>query len=106
LLLLCLLQEPDLLYKTREEQSQLLQQVLAASDMDADEERIPGEGPRIGPNVSVPEHSYCLQCGFCKCCLSILAIKTLNLAVISPHRKCAYSCPLHQSNCHNLAHKV
>jgi DNA excision repair protein ERCC-3 len=44
-------EEPDLLYKTREEQSQLLQQVLAASDMDADEERIPGEGPRIGPNV-------------------------------------------------------
>lgn len=44
-------EEPDLLYKTREEQSQLLQQVLAASDMDADEERIPGEGPRIGPPV-------------------------------------------------------
>ncbi|XP_015605322.1 general transcription and DNA repair factor IIH helicase subunit XPB [Cephus cinctus] len=38
--------EPDLLYKSREEQSQLLQQVLSASDMDADEERIPGEGPR------------------------------------------------------------
>ena len=47
-----------MLYKTREEQSQLLQQVLAASDMDADEERIPGEGPRIGPTVSVPEHTY------------------------------------------------
>lgn len=44
-------EEPDLLYRTREEQSQLLQQVLAASDMDADEERIPGEGPRIGPTV-------------------------------------------------------
>jgi hypothetical protein len=47
-----LLQEPDLLYKTREEQGQLLQQVLAASDIDADEERIPGEGPRVGPTVS------------------------------------------------------
>lgn len=34
------------MYKTREEQGQLLQQVLSASDMDADEERIPGEGPR------------------------------------------------------------
>ncbi|XP_046737072.1 general transcription and DNA repair factor IIH helicase subunit XPB [Diprion similis] len=39
-------EEPDLMYKTREEQGQLLQQVLSASDMDADEERIPGEGPR------------------------------------------------------------
>ncbi|KAK2578754.1 hypothetical protein KPH14_012280 [Odynerus spinipes] len=38
--------EPDLMYNAREEQGQLLQQVLAASDMDADEERIPGEGPR------------------------------------------------------------
>ncbi|KDR10417.1 DNA excision repair protein haywire [Zootermopsis nevadensis] len=44
-------EEPDLFYKTREEQSQLLQQVLAASDVDADEERIPGEGPRTGPAV-------------------------------------------------------
>jgi hypothetical protein len=47
-----LFQEPDLLYKTREEQGQLLQQVLAASDIDADEERIPGEGPRAGSTVS------------------------------------------------------
>ena len=35
-----------MMYKTREEQGQLLQQVLSASDVDADEERIPGEGPR------------------------------------------------------------
>lgn len=34
------------MYATREEQGHLLQQVLSASDMDADEERIPGEGPR------------------------------------------------------------
>lgn len=40
-------QEPDLMYKTREEQVNLLQQVLSASDTDADEERIPGEGPRL-----------------------------------------------------------
>ncbi|KAJ4430992.1 hypothetical protein ANN_19585 [Periplaneta americana] len=44
-------EEPDLLYSTREEQGQLLQQVLAASDMDADEERVPGEGPRSGPTI-------------------------------------------------------
>lgn len=35
-----------MMYKTREEQGQLLQQVLSASDTDADEERIPGEGPK------------------------------------------------------------
>lgn len=34
------------MYGNREEQGQLLQQVLTASDTDADEERIPGEGPR------------------------------------------------------------
>ncbi|XP_020288621.1 DNA excision repair protein haywire isoform X2 [Pseudomyrmex gracilis] len=39
-------EEPDLMYSSREEQGQLLQQVLTASDTDADEERIPGEGPR------------------------------------------------------------
>ncbi|XP_014256066.1 general transcription and DNA repair factor IIH helicase subunit XPB [Cimex lectularius] len=36
-------QDPDIMYKTREEQGILLQQVLAASDLDADEERVPGE---------------------------------------------------------------
>merc|ERR1712243_242253 len=35
--------DKDLLYKTKEEQVQILQQVLAANDADADEERIPGE---------------------------------------------------------------
>ncbi|XP_046389891.1 general transcription and DNA repair factor IIH helicase subunit XPB [Ischnura elegans] len=44
--------EEDLSYKTREEQGQLLQQVLAASEVDADEERIPGEGPRGAPGVT------------------------------------------------------
>ncbi|XP_015113193.1 general transcription and DNA repair factor IIH helicase subunit XPB isoform X1 [Diachasma alloeum] len=39
--------EPDMFYKTREEQGQLLQQVLSASDTDADEEKIPGDGPKI-----------------------------------------------------------
>ena len=32
------------MYGNRDEQGQLLQQVLTASDTDADEERIPGEG--------------------------------------------------------------
>lgn len=35
--------DPDLMYKTREEQSQLLQQVLSASDLDCEDERVPGE---------------------------------------------------------------
>lgn len=39
-------------YGTREEQGQLLQQVLAANDMDAEEERVPGEGPQR-PGVSI-----------------------------------------------------
>ncbi|XP_050452122.1 general transcription and DNA repair factor IIH helicase subunit XPB [Cataglyphis hispanica] len=39
-------EEPDLMYGNREEQGQLLQQVLTASDTDADEERIPNEGSR------------------------------------------------------------
>lgn len=36
--------DPDLFYKTREEQAQLLQQVLAASDIDCEDEKIPGDG--------------------------------------------------------------
>jgi len=44
------LEEADLCYKSKEEQAQLLQQVLAASDADADDERIPGEmGAKGGP---------------------------------------------------------
>ncbi|KAG5308969.1 ERCC3 helicase, partial [Pseudoatta argentina] len=39
-------EEPDLMYGNRDEQGQLLQQVLTASDTDADEERIPGEGSK------------------------------------------------------------
>ena len=43
-------EDPDLYYKTKEEQAQMLQQVLAASDIDADEERVPGElGGKVGP---------------------------------------------------------
>jgi DNA excision repair protein ERCC-3 len=41
-----------LCYKSKEEQAQLLQQVLAASDADADDERIPGEmGAKGGPVI-------------------------------------------------------
>nr|CAG4650758.1 EOG090X01LU [Simocephalus serrulatus] len=43
-------QDQELHYKTKEEQAKLLQLVLTASDMDADEERVPGEiGGRPGP---------------------------------------------------------
>ncbi|XP_025835845.1 general transcription and DNA repair factor IIH helicase subunit XPB [Agrilus planipennis] len=46
-------EEPDLMYKTREEQGQLLQQVLAASDIDCEDEKIPGEGgPRGGSSAT------------------------------------------------------
>lgn len=43
-------QDSDLFYKNREEQGQLLQQVLAATDMDCEDERLPGEigAPRAG----------------------------------------------------------
>ncbi|KAF8796669.1 general transcription and DNA repair factor IIH helicase subunit XPB-like [Argiope bruennichi] len=36
-------EQTDLLYKTKEEQTQLLQQVLAANDADAEDEKIPAE---------------------------------------------------------------
>lgn len=42
--------DPDLYFKTKEEQAQMLQQVLRASDTEADEERVPGEiGGKTGP---------------------------------------------------------
>ncbi|KRT85080.1 helicase [Oryctes borbonicus] len=41
-------EEPDLLYKTKDEQGQLLQQVLAASDIECEDEKIPGEGGARG----------------------------------------------------------
>lgn len=46
-------EDPNLFYKSREEQGQLLQQVLAASDIDCEDERIPGEGgPSNRPGTS------------------------------------------------------
>lgn len=42
--------DQDLFYKNREEQGQLLQQVLAASDIDCEDERVPGEVG--GPSTS------------------------------------------------------
>lgn len=41
--LFCAPQE-NLAYKTKDEQMQLLQKVLAATEMDAEEERGPGDG--------------------------------------------------------------
>lgn len=37
------MEEEDLMFSTREEQQQLLQKVLAASDLDAEEEVVAGE---------------------------------------------------------------
>jgi len=37
------MEEEDLMFSTRDEQQQLLQKVLAASDLDADEEVVAGE---------------------------------------------------------------
>uniref|UniRef100_A0A336M8X8 General transcription and DNA repair factor IIH helicase/translocase subunit XPB n=1 Tax=Culicoides sonorensis TaxID=179676 RepID=A0A336M8X8_CULSO len=45
-------QDQELFYKTREEQGQLLQQVLAASDADCEEERAIGEGGTFRPGTS------------------------------------------------------
>uniref|UniRef100_A0A224X7U7 General transcription and DNA repair factor IIH helicase/translocase subunit XPB n=1 Tax=Panstrongylus lignarius TaxID=156445 RepID=A0A224X7U7_9HEMI len=39
-------EDSDIMYSDRDEQGSLLQQVLAASEVDADEEKIPGEGPK------------------------------------------------------------
>ncbi|OXA46697.1 general transcription and DNA repair factor IIH helicase subunit XPB [Folsomia candida] len=43
------LEQEDLHYKSKEEQVQLIQQILAARDDAEDEERIPGEGRGAGP---------------------------------------------------------
>lgn len=45
-------EDPNLFYNTREEQGQLLQQVLAASDIDCEDERVPGEGGPSRPGTS------------------------------------------------------
>lgn len=45
-------EDPNLFYNTREEQGQLLQQVLAASDIDCEDERVPGEGGPPRPGTS------------------------------------------------------
>ncbi|GAB0091966.1 General transcription and DNA repair factor IIH helicase subunit XPB [Sergentomyia squamirostris] len=42
----------ELMYKTREEQGNLLQQVLAASDIDCEDERVPGEGGAGGSRMT------------------------------------------------------
>lgn len=44
--------DTELYYRTREEQGQLLLQVLAASDMDCEDEKIPGEGGFTRPGGS------------------------------------------------------
>lgn len=44
--------DTDLFYGTREEQGHLLQQVLAASETDCEDERGPGENPSFRPGGS------------------------------------------------------
>ena len=54
-----MLQE-DLYYGTKEEQAQILQKVIAASDQDAEEERVAGEGilgkAMVTPDIIEPRH--------------------------------------------------
>lgn len=45
-------EDQELFYRTREEQGHLLQQVLAASDIDCEDERNPGENPTNRPGGS------------------------------------------------------
>lgn len=45
-------EDPNLFYGSREDQGQLLQQVLAASDIDCEDERLPGEGGPSRPGTS------------------------------------------------------
>lgn len=42
-------EDQELFYRTREDQGHLLQQVLAASDIDCEDERGPGENPSFRP---------------------------------------------------------
>lgn len=51
------------MYANREDQGQLLQQVLTASDTDADEERIPGDGPRP-VSVTIVKYKLCTKYNF------------------------------------------
>ena len=58
------MEEEELAFSTKEEQQQLLQKVLAASDLDAEEEVVAGEfGSRSG-QVS-GERGYPLYVGTC-----------------------------------------
>lgn len=51
--ILCFVLKSTLYYNTKEEQTQLLQQVLAANDIDAEEEKVAGEiGASKGGQVS------------------------------------------------------
>lgn len=57
----CIELQEDLLYRTKEEQMQLLQKVLAASDKDAEEERIVGEGGKIIVSIKSLTELLCLH---------------------------------------------
>lgn len=50
------MEEEDLMFSTRDEQQQLLQKVLAASDIDAEEEVVAGE---VGARPQVRTFTSC-----------------------------------------------
>lgn len=51
------MEEEDLMFSTREEQQHLLQKVLAASDLDAEEEVVAGE-LGVRPQVRTPTENF------------------------------------------------
>lgn len=55
------MEEEDLMFSNREEQQQLLQKVLAASDLDAEEEVVAGEvgtRPQVRTSTTHLEYIY------------------------------------------------
>lgn len=50
--------DKDLFYTAREDQGHLLQQVLSASDVDCEDERVPGEGGNAAGSSGGPGGRY------------------------------------------------
>lgn len=69
------MEEEDLMFSSRDEQQQLLHKVLAASDLDAEEEVVIGEVGgklQVSPLVFV---SFC--CLICLSCVAVLSQKKI-----------------------------
>ena len=80
------MEEGDLMFSTRDEQQQLLQKVLAASDLDAEEEVVAGEiggRPQVRTVVKLGLRKHI----FCLCMLTIVRsyITTFSLSLL-PHQ--------------------